>query len=171
MQLALIHADAIFKEVNVLTNYQLKALQISKLNQSKRFVPFMTTKLQKGIVLLEALIAILIFSFGVLGIVGLQSAMVKNTSQAKYRADASYIAQRRISMMWANPTNLNAATYNETNATVPELPAGQRTTVVTMVGNDANVTVTVTWTAPGEDTHQYSTNANISVCNQSINCI
>lgn len=127
-------------------------------------------KLQSGIVLLEALIAILIFSFGVLGIVGLQSAMIKGTSQAKYRADASYIAQRRISMMWANPTNLNASTYNETNTLVSELPAGQRTTAVTMDGNDANVTVTVSWTAPGEDTHSYSANANISVCNQSTSC-
>ena len=38
-------------------------------------------KLQKGIVLLEALIAILIFSFGILAIAGLQGAMVKNTSR------------------------------------------------------------------------------------------
>lgn len=128
------------------------------------------SKLQRGVALLEALIALLIFSFGVLGIVGLQSAMVKGASQAKYRADASYIAQRRISMMWANPTNLNAATYNETNTSVSELPAGLRNTTVTMDGTDANVTVTVSWTAPGEDTHQYSTNANISVCNQATSC-
>jgi type IV pilus assembly protein PilV len=140
---------------------------ISQKKWIKTSRPSLPVKLQSGIALLEALIAILIFSFGVLGIIGLQSAMIKGTSQAKYRADASYIAQRRISMMWANPTNLNAATYNETNTAVPELPAGQRTTVVTMVGRDADVAVTVTWTAPGEDTHQYSANASISVCNNS----
>jgi type IV pilus assembly protein PilV len=127
---------------------------------------------QQGVVLLEALIALLIFSFGILGIVGLQSAMIKGAGQAKYRTDASYIAQRRISMMWADPIHLSDGTYNEaTPVDVPELPAGKRTTAVTMSGQDANVTVTVSWTAPGEDTHQYSANANISVCNQSITCI
>lgn len=144
--------------------------QLSRLKRYNTSIHTVVNKLQKGIVLLEALIALLIFSFGILGIIGLQGAMVKGASQAKYRADASYIAQRRISMMWANPANLNAATFNETNTAVPELPAGQRTTVVTMVGpnaTDANVTVTVTWTAPGEDTHQYSANASISVCNNS----
>ena len=150
---------------------EMKQPPISQKKWIKASRPSLPVKLQSGIALLEALIAILIFSFGVLGIVGLQSAMIKGTSQAKYRADASYIAQRRISMMWANPTNLNAATYDETNTAVSELPAGQRTTTVTMDGTDANVTVTVSWTAPGEDTHRYSANANISVCNQSPTCI
>ena len=51
---------------------------------------------QQGVVLLEAMIAILIFSVGVLAIVGLQAAMIKNTSESKYRADASYIAQHQL---------------------------------------------------------------------------
>ena len=45
---------------------------------------------QQGVVLLESLIAILIFSMGILALVGLQAAMISNTSNAKYRADASY---------------------------------------------------------------------------------
>ena len=51
---------------------------------------------QQGVVLLEALIAILIFSLGILGLVGLQASMVKGTSEAKNRAEASYVAQREI---------------------------------------------------------------------------
>lgn len=111
-------------------------------------------KVQKGIALLEALIAILIFSFGVLGIVGLQSAMVKGTTQSKFRSDASYIAERRISMMWANPGGLVNGT---TTVPVTELPNGTRTTTVNAATGE--VTVTVKWTAPGEPQHQYVVNA------------
>ncbi len=112
-------------------------------------------KLQKGIALLEALIAILIFSFGVLGIVGLQGAMVKGTTQSKFRSDASYIAERRISMMWADSANL--AGFVETNTAVAELPGGTRTTVVNNVTGE--VTVTVRWTVPGEPQHRHVANA------------
>lgn len=58
---------------------------------------------QKGSVLLEALIAILIFSFGILAISGLQGAMMKNTADATYRAEASYIVQQYLGSMIANP--------------------------------------------------------------------
>lgn len=109
-------------------------------------------KLQKGIALLEALIAILIFSFGVLGIVGLQGAMVKGTTQSKFRSDASYIAERRISMMWADANNL--AGFAETNTAVLELPNGTRTTTVVNAAT-REMRVTVRWTAPGEPQHQY----------------
>ncbi|HOY70461.1 MAG TPA: prepilin-type cleavage/methylation domain-containing protein [Methylotenera sp.] len=132
------------------------------------------TKFQNGIALLEALIALLIFSFGVLGIVGLQSSMIKGTTQAKVRTDASFIAQRRIAEMWADPVNLNAATYDEPAASptsISELPSGLRTTTVTSVAgsNDVNVVVTVSWTLPGEPQHQYSAQANISPCNNGNN--
>lgn len=129
-------------------------------------------KLEKGIALLEALIALLIFSFGVLGIVGLQSSMVKGTTQAKMRSDASYIAQRRIAAMWADPANLDAAHYNNT-ITVPELPSGTMTTVVSQVSGttEADVTVSVSWTVPGEPQHGYSVQANISPCNNAASCI
>jgi type IV pilus assembly protein PilV len=58
---------------------------------------------QKGSVLLEALIAILIFSFGILAIAGLQGAMMKNTADATYRAEASYVVQQYLGSMIANP--------------------------------------------------------------------
>ena len=56
------------------------------------------------------MIAILIFSMGVLAIVGLQAAMIKNTADSKYRAEASYIAQKRIGQMWADPDPILPAT-------------------------------------------------------------
>lgn len=112
---------------------------------------------QHGIVLIEAMVAILIFSIGILGIVGMQANMVKNTSDAKYRAEASHIAQKRIGEIWADP--LNPGAYLETNADISALlPGGTRTT--TAVGTE--FTVTVSWQQPGEARHRFTTIANIA---------
>ena len=112
---------------------------------------------QHGVILLEALIAILIFSMGVLAIIGLQAAMVKNTSDAKYRADAGYIAQQRIGQMWSDPDNL--ATYLEVNTPISELPSGTRTVTQPAAGQ---FRVTVTWQEPGEAQHNFTTTASIT---------
>jgi type IV pilus assembly protein PilV len=57
---------------------------------------------QRGAFLLEALIGILIFSLGVLGIVGLQAQAIRFTNDAEYRAEAVYLANSLISQMWAD---------------------------------------------------------------------
>jgi type IV pilus assembly protein PilV len=115
---------------------------------------------QRGVALIEAMVAILIFSIGILGIVGMQANMLRNTSDSKYRADASDVAQQRIGQMWADPSNL--ANYAGT-ASVP-LPAGVMTTSLSGVtAAGAIVTVTVTWQLPGDTaSHVYSTVANIN---------
>lgn len=100
---------------------------------------------QKGMVLLEALISILIFSMGILALVGLQAAMIQNTTSSKVRADASYIAQQRIGLMWSNPAN--AAAYVVTNDPVTTLPNGLVTITQPVTGQ---FQVDVGWTAPGE---------------------
>lgn len=46
----------------------------------------------RGVALIEALIGILIFAFGVLGLMGLQAAMTKAQTAAKIRADATNLA-------------------------------------------------------------------------------
>ncbi len=98
---------------------------------------------QQGVVLLEALIAILIFSMGVLAIVGLQAAMIKNTVDSEFRTDASYLAQQRIGLMWTDTANL--AGYVQAATAIPDLPNG--TIATTQSGNQ--YTVTVTWLQPG----------------------
>jgi type IV pilus assembly protein PilV len=50
--------------------------------------------------LLEALIAILIFSVGILGIVGMQASTIKASRDAKFRADAGLLANELIGQMW-----------------------------------------------------------------------
>ena len=105
---------------------------------------------QEGFALIEAMVAILIFAFGVLGVVGLQATMIKGTSNAQYRATASYVAQQKIGEMWGDPTKRVAGT-EDTEA----LPAGQ-----IEVQADAPPTYTVigSWTLPGEEEqHSYST--------------
>lgn len=55
---------------------------------------------QHGVMLLEALVAILIFSIGILAIVGLQANAIKLSNDAKYRSDASFMANQLIGEMW-----------------------------------------------------------------------
>jgi type IV pilus assembly protein PilV len=56
---------------------------------------------QNGSALLEALIAVLIFSFGVLGLVGLQAAMIAGAADAKYRTEAGFFVNRLLGEMGA----------------------------------------------------------------------
>jgi len=118
---------------------------------------------QQGVVLLEALIAILIFSLGILALVGLQAAMVKNTSDAKYRAEATFAAQQKLGEIWANTKNKTALVdYVVTDEPFLQLPSGTRSVAVS---SEKVVTVTVNWTLPGEQQHTYSTNARIEGIN------
>jgi len=67
--------------------------------------------------LLEGLIAILIFSMGILALIGLQAIAIKNTADAKYRAEAAFLANQIIGQMWADkPGNLASYAHNPTAA-------------------------------------------------------
>ncbi len=69
-------------------------------------------KQQSGVMLLEALIAILIFSLGVLGIVGMQASTIKGSRDAKYRADAGLLANELIGEMWVGNRDGNTLQTN-----------------------------------------------------------
>ncbi len=56
---------------------------------------------QSGVMLLEAVIAILIFSLGVLGVLGMQAMSISASRDAKYRADATLLAGEVLGKMWA----------------------------------------------------------------------
>lgn len=77
---------------------------------------------QSGVMLLEALIGILIFSIGILAMVGLQSLSIKNQADAKYRADASYFANQILGQMWSDRTNLATYAHNPTPAVTVAAP-------------------------------------------------
>lgn len=112
---------------------------------------------QSGMALLEALIAIVLFSMGILALAGLQANMLQNTSTSKYRADASYIAQQRIGTMWASG---NAASYAGTVTDISTvLPSGSLAVAQAGVNQ---YTITVTWQPPGDTTHNFTTTASIA---------
>jgi type IV pilus assembly protein PilV len=119
---------------------------------------------QRGVVLLEALVSILLFSMGVLALVGLQAAMIKNTADSKFRADASYIAQQKIGLLWADPTNvlgnLEPAPGTDISS---QLPNGLRIVTQPDPVNTPNLfLVIVKWQQPGQQQHSYTTTVNIA---------
>lgn len=73
---------------------------------------------QKGMMLLEALIAILIFSFGILGLVGLQANAINLSTDARYRTDAALLANQLIGRLSvASPASAAGFAHRPTGAT------------------------------------------------------
>jgi type IV pilus assembly protein PilV len=67
------------------------------LNMKKHSVaPF---KSQSGVLLIEAMVAILIFTIGVIALMGVQAAAVRSNSDAKIRMDAEFLADQLLAEM------------------------------------------------------------------------
>ena len=108
----------------------------------------------RGISLIEVLVAMTIFAFGILGLLGMHARALSGFSDAKYRTDAALLTDGLINDIWVNRTNI--ASYAYASGTVPAavqpwlsevqstLPNGAGTVVV----NGTTVTVTVTWQPP-----------------------
>lgn len=108
--------------------------------------------LQQGSVLIESLVAVVIFSMGVLSLVGLQSAMLKNSNDNRYRAEAQLIAQTHLANMMA--FGGDTATYVsqvDRNRIKTQLPNG---TLTFSAITNSMITVTVGWQLPGGNHHQ-----------------
>ncbi|MEQ1883299.1 MAG: hypothetical protein ABL878_20285 [Burkholderiales bacterium] len=105
---------------------------------------------QSGVMLIEALIGLLIFSMGILALVGMQATAVSQVTDAKYRSEAAYLADRMIGEIWVNRgTNvpaLSAAWATDVGNALPNATGANAPTVV-VAGNQ--LTVTVFWQAPG----------------------
>ena len=113
-----------------------------------------TLRKQRGVLLLEALIGILIFSIGVLALVAMQATAISQTTDARYRAEAAFLADRMIANIWANKnvsvSSLATQWANEiTKANPPLLPGATGANAPTVVQAGNQVTVTVYWQAPG----------------------
>ena len=123
---------------------------------------------QGGSTLLESLIAILVFSFGVLGMVGLQAASIKSISEAKYRTDAAFLANELIGQMWAERATITTdytAPDDWADRVASTLPGGTGSVAVSVDPNTTpllRTTVTVQWTVPGNAQHQFVSVAQIN---------
>jgi type IV pilus assembly protein PilV len=62
---------------------------------------------QAGVMLLEALIAILIFSLGILTVIGIQAASIKMAADAQLRTRAALLADRLVGRMWASGLDID----------------------------------------------------------------
>jgi len=122
-----------------------------------------------GVVLIEVMVAMLIFMFGILGLVGLQASLTRAQTDAKVRADAAYLANEMIGQLWSDLSNLanyNGATCASTPAckdwqdrVAGSLPGGNGSlTVDTTLGD---VQITVSWKGPDGQTHSFVTNTTI----------
>lgn len=120
----------------------------------------------RGIALIEALVAVLIFAFGVIGLVGLQVSMTRAQGSAKYRADAAYLGSQVLGQIWADRSALDkfntgggdpCATYvpcQDWKAKVgSSLPQGK----ADITANQATgvVQMTITWSLSAEGTHTH----------------
>ena len=105
---------------------------------------------QVGLTLIEVLVTILIFSFGLLGFVGLQARAIQFSMSAEDSNRAAMLANEISStMLVSQSASAPAAVYSAWQARVAAsavgLPNGQGT--VSTTGNVA--TITLTWQAPG----------------------
>lgn len=125
---------------------------------------------QNGVMLLEALLGILIFSIGILGLMGLQAVSISNTIEARYRSEAGFLANQIVGRMWADRRQLATYALAAGTACDPDgtpvvawvcqveevLPgitaAANRPTVE--IATDT-VTVTVRWQLPNADARRY----------------
>lgn len=105
---------------------------------------------QAGVALLEVLVAILLFSFGILGLIGLQARAIGYSTDADDRNRAAMLASELASTMWlSNSLTLPDDTLILWKARVHDpaaggLPGGDG--AVTVLNNAANVEIT--WKAP-----------------------
>ena len=119
---------------------------------------------QKGVMLLEALVGILIFSIGILAMLGMQAVGIRNTIDSKYRSEAAYLANEIVGQMWVDRSNI--ASYDDTGAgnarrtawdtrvasLLPQDPVDPTTTAPIIAISGRQATVTVRWKRPGETT-------------------
>lgn len=122
---------------------------------------------QKGVVLLEALIGLLIFSLGILALVAMQAVSISNVSNARYRTEAAFLANEILSQAWVdrgvsygNVANYavagGVAGYPATQAWVAKVNAlmpgsvanPPDITVATPGSGGRQLTVVVRWRAP-----------------------
>lgn len=126
--------------------------------------------------MLEALIGILVFSFGIASLVGLQAKSMKHLSDAHYRGEAAFLAHSIVARMWTDDPATLATRYQSGGAgyaafreMVKALPGGADASNAPDIriepgpsAGSSLVMVRVFWVLPGEtaaNRHNYGTTA------------
>jgi type IV pilus assembly protein PilV len=128
---------------------------------------------QRGAFLLEALVALLIFSFGLMAMAGLQTRAARHFNEAQYRANAAELVQATIASMRASDPATLAARFDSSAgmadwlalldqakrlpgvSDVQNLPAIQ--IIDGPTATSRQVSLSVFWQTPGDLTaHRYA---------------
>lgn len=131
---------------------------------------------QRGFTMLESLIALLLFSFGILGLIGMQATAARVAADAQYRSEATMWADKLISQMRTDKPATLLADYAEGGekyeawlAEVQDSAAGglpgaiANPPTVEIAGTPPVVTITILWMGPGETVpHRYVTVATLN---------
>jgi type IV pilus assembly protein PilV len=119
----------------------------------------------RGVVLIEILVAVVLFSIGVLGLIGVQIASMKNVGESQYRVEAAMLANSLAAQMrtspaatratdFASPGGTRYATWK--NSVTSTLPGAGATPPSVDTSTYPTVTVTITWRAINDTaTRQY----------------
>jgi type IV pilus assembly protein PilV len=122
---------------------------------------------ERGVSLVEGLIALAIFGIGVLALVSLQGTLVGTSSNAQYRAEAAYYAEQIIGFATADPANVgcyafltgcsstlaNAQAQAWLNEVQDRLPAADTLApAITWTAGTRQFQVVLRWKAPADDT-------------------
>jgi type IV pilus assembly protein PilV len=108
--------------------------------------------------LIEVLVSILIFSFGVLGLIGLEANAVNFSIDAEDRSRAALFASDIASTMWLNGTVAVASPQLVTwqnNIANPALPTGLPSGTVSVTataGTTNSADILITWTPQTDKT-------------------
>jgi type IV pilus modification protein PilV len=113
------------------------------------------TKRQQGFTLIEAMVALLVVSLGMLGIVGFQLALSLNSDVAKQRTEATRLAQEKVEQL---------RTFDSLTSYASNLVSGSETITATAAGS--NTSFTRTWsvsTISGASTPETGRNILVTV--------
>jgi type IV pilus assembly protein PilV len=113
--------------------------------------------------LIESMIAILIFSMGILALLGMFTSAVSRTTDSQYRVEAANHANRILGQIWANVDRSTAANFAATLAAYQHKPNGANCSFSGAASANADVTAWVTAiTAAGTGLPGASSTANAS---------
>ena len=110
-----------------------------------------------GFALIEVLISLLLFSIGVLGMVGMQAKATGYAVDAENRSRAAQLASELVASMWAeqttSPSTLEkwkARVQDPTGSGLPNATPSDPTTSTDSATGIKTTTITITWKAPSK---------------------
>jgi type IV pilus assembly protein PilV len=110
---------------------------------------------QRGMALIEVLVSLLLFSFGLLGLIGLEVRSVNFSVDSEDRNRAAVFANEIASWMWTNGTVAVPAAQLTTwqgqvaNATAAGLANGT-VTITTTAGTTNSADILISWKPPSD---------------------